>query len=150
MLNAAALAELLRGLVDQPREAWLWGPLEACESSWVEAGGMTVRVVLGSRGELAQVTRAQREGDVLWDWGCERNWEELGPPINPAELLSDGDREAVGTVLQSLPSLPGCGPVVWDFEAVGQRQRNWAKVLKARKRRSRRTSRGSGTKAGRA
>jgi hypothetical protein len=141
-MDAAALADVLRGVAMAPGDAWLWGPLVAGGSSWVEAAGMTLQVSAGAEGELSRVAMVMRGGEVIWSWGGERDWVSLGEPIDPAAFLSGEERAAIGGVLMQLPVAGEVGAVWWDFEEVGRRRLNWERVQKGEKRRKRATRSG--------
>lgn len=146
-MDAAALADVLRGVARGPGDAWLWGPLVGGGSSWVEAAGLTLQVSVGAEGEISRVDMAMRNGEVIWSWGGERDWAALGEPIDPALMLSCEERAAIGQELRRLPCAEPVAAMWWDFEEVGRRRLNWERVQK-RAKRATRSGRGPSRAAG--
>lgn len=118
-LTAAEIARWLQAVACGAVEAVTSRPV-------VPAGGV---VVSGQEWEVALLIDWQRRplltswarcGGREWWLGCERDWESLGPAVEPLTLM---DAERLAEVLLGLPSQPmdeWCP--YWDHEAIARRQ----------------------------
>jgi hypothetical protein len=106
----------------------------------VSAGGLTVIDVDGARvcvafdltGNLQTTLSARAPGRERWSYGCERNWAELGPPIDPLAMVDQG---ALGKRLWAMEGLPLMDECAWpDFGRVGMRQQNVSSFRRKQKR----------------